>query len=114
MKDVENDGVCCEDEEECLCPVEGIIDVVSKKWAICIISHLGRDDEGYRFNELQRSLDDISPKSLSDRLKELGEEGLVNRDVEESAPPKVTYTLTSDGEKLHERLEPLVKWVNER
>ncbi|MGM0509740.1 MAG: winged helix-turn-helix transcriptional regulator [Thermoplasmatota archaeon] len=107
-------NVCCGDQETCLCPVEGIINVVSKKWAICIISHLGIEEEGYRFNELQRSLDGISPKSLSDRLKELGKEGLVNRDVEESVPPKVTYTLTKDGKELHERLKPVVEWVNQR
>ncbi|MEF8874926.1 MAG: helix-turn-helix domain-containing protein [Candidatus Thermoplasmatota archaeon] len=108
------DEVCCDTEEPCLCPVEGLIDVVSKKWAICIISHLGEEEEGYRFNELQRSLNGISPKSLSDRLKELNEEGLVNRDVEESVPPKVTYTLTQDGRELHEKLKPLVRWVNQR
>lgn len=111
---VNNDGLCCENEDECLCPVEGIINIISKKWAICIISHLGKREEGYRFNELQRSLDGISPKSLSDRLKELTEERLVNRDVEESVPPKVTYTLTDDGRELHERLKPVVRWVNER
>lgn len=107
-------NVCCGDAEPCLCPVEGIINVVSKKWAICIISHLGEKEEGYRFNELQRSLNGISPKSLSDRLKELDGEGLVNRDVEDSVPPKVTYTLTQDGIELHEKLKPLVEWVNKR
>ncbi len=105
---------CCEQKGSCLCPAEGIIDIISKKWAICIISHLGEKEDGYRFNELQRSLNGISPKSLSDRLKELKEEKLINRDVEESVPPKVTYTLTEDGRDLHERLEPLVEWVNKR
>lgn len=105
---------CCEKDETCLCPVEGVIDVISKKWAICIISHLGNEKSGYRFNELQRSLDDISPKSLSDRLKELDEEGFVDRDVEESVPPKVTYTLTEDGKELYGRLKPLVRWMNKR
>lgn len=111
---MKNDEKCCSDDEDCLCPVEGIIDVISKKWAICIISHLGNKKKGYRFNELQRSLEGISPKSLSDRLKELKEEGLIDRDVEDSAPPKVTYTLTEDGESLHEKLMPLVQWVNKR
>lgn len=60
------------------------------------------------------SLNGISPKSLSDRLKELDGEGLVNRDVEDSVPPKVTYTLTQDGIELHEKLKPLVEWVNKR
>ncbi|MEF8832411.1 MAG: winged helix-turn-helix transcriptional regulator [Candidatus Thermoplasmatota archaeon] len=47
-------------------------------------------------------------------MKKMGEEGLVNRNVEESTPTKITYTLTSDGEELYERLKPLVGWVNER
>jgi len=110
MKDDQKE--CC--ENTCLCPAEGIIDTVSKKWAICIISHLGENEDGYRFNELQRSLNGISPKSLSDRLKELTEENLIDRDVENSVPPKVTYTLTEDGNELYDRLKPLVEWVNER
>jgi len=114
MSDDGLDEHCCSEEESCLCPVEGLIDVISKKWAICIISHLGNKEEGYRFNELQRSLEGISPKSLSDRLKELDEEDLVHREVEDTVPPKVTYTLTEDGKQLHSRLKPLVRWVNER
>jgi len=109
---IDDEKECC--ESTCLCPAEGIIDIVSKKWAICIISHLGEKENGYRFNELQRTLDGISPKSLSDRLKELTEEDLINRDVENSVPPKVTYTLTGDGKELYQRLKPLVEWVNER
>ncbi|MFW5945490.1 MAG: winged helix-turn-helix transcriptional regulator [Candidatus Natronoplasma sp.] len=105
---------CCEDEDENSCPVEGIINVVSKKWAICIISHLGEKEEGYGFNELQRSLDGISSKSLSDRLKELTGEKLVNRKVEDSVPPSVNYTLTDDGKDLYKRLKPLVEWVNQK
>jgi len=108
------DNSCCEEDGSCLCPVEGIIDVISKKWAICIISHLGSKKEGYRFNELQRSLEGVSPKSLSDRLKELESEELVNREVKEAAPPKVIYTLTEDGRELYGRLQPLVRWVNQR
>lgn len=110
----DNENKCCNEEHDCLCPVEGLIDIVSKKWTICIISHLGNSKEGFRFNELQRSLDGISPKSLSDRLKELTQEDLVNRDVEESVPPKVTYTLTTEGEELYDKLLPLIEWMNER
>ncbi|MBS3816158.1 MAG: helix-turn-helix transcriptional regulator [Candidatus Thermoplasmatota archaeon] len=48
------------------------------------MSQLGATGEGFRFNELQRSLGLISPKSLSDRLKELTEKNLVNRYIENS------------------------------
>lgn len=108
-----SDESCCGGDEPYLCPVGGIINTVSKKWAICIISRLGSKKEGYRFNELQRSLKGVSPKSLSDRLKDLDEEGLVNREVEESVPPKVTYTLTKKGKELYQKLKPLVEWANQ-
>jgi len=103
---------CC--SEECLCPVEGTLTTVSKKWAICIVSLLGVREEGYRFNELKRELEGISPKVLSERLKELQSEGLVNRVVKETSPPNVTYTLTEDGRELHTLLQPLVKWIKDR
>ncbi len=108
------DDKCCEDDKPYLCPVEGIINTISKKWAICIISRLGSKEEGYRFNELQRSLKGISAKSLSDRLKDLDKENLVHRDVKETVPPKVTYTLTKDGKELYQHLKPLMGWIEKR
>lgn len=100
-------------DEECLCPAKGIIETVSKKWAICIVSLLNPNVEGLRFNQLKRTLD-ISPKSLSDTLEELDTTGIVHREVGDGKPPGVTYSLTQDGEDLAKTLEPLVKWVKER
>lgn len=105
---------CCEEKKMCICSVKGIMEVVSKKWTICIVSSLGAREEGYRFNELKDKLEDISSKSLSDRLKELTREGLVDRTVEPTVPPKVTYTLNEEGRKLQEALMPLVQWVREK
>ncbi len=105
---------CCDEEGICLCTTEGILNVVSKKWTICIVSLLGARSEGYRFNELKRRLVGISPKSLSDRLKELESKNLVNRNVKPTQPPEVTYTLTEDGHSLKASLKPLERWVNER
>ncbi len=110
---VDEEHVCCE-EDLCLCSAEGILNVVSKKWAICIVSLLGSRKDGYRFNKLKNRLDGISSKSLSDKLKELEKEGLVNRDVKDSVPPKVVYTLTEDGKTLRTALKPLVEWVKEK
>ncbi len=105
---------CCKENGICLCTTEGILNIISKKWTICIVSLLGAKEDGYRFNELKRRLDGISPKSLSDRLGELEKEGLVNREVEPTVPPAVTYTLTEDGHTLKASLNPLEQWVNER
>ncbi|MFP4116452.1 MAG: winged helix-turn-helix transcriptional regulator [Candidatus Aenigmatarchaeota archaeon] len=107
------DKCCCEDNV-CLCSTEGVLDLISKKWTLCIINHLGDKEEGYRFNELERSMDGISPKSLSNRLKELEEHGLVEREVKDTKPPEVRYILTQQGVELNERLEPLLHWINER
>jgi len=74
----------CECEgEECLCPVQGIIDVVGKKWAICIVNHLGRT-KSLRYNEIKNQIGVISPKTLSDTLKVLEKERLIKRDYSAS------------------------------
>lgn len=97
-------------KDACLCPITGIIDVVAKKWSICIISLLGHC-ACMRFNEIKKELTGISPKSLSDRLKELHEEGLITKKVYAEVPLRVEYSLTEDGRSLFEALKPLMEWV---
>lgn len=100
----------CEEVVECLCPIRGIIDVVSKKWTICIVSIL-EEKKPLRYKEIKNKLREISPKSLSDSLKVLEKEGLVKRKVYSDIPPRVEYSLTKDGKELKIALMPLVKWV---
>lgn len=64
--------------ELCLCPLEGVIDIVSKKWTLMIINSLGNHHK-LRFNQLMRELDGVSPKTLSDTLKVLEREGLIKK-----------------------------------
>ncbi|VVB68936.1 HxlR-like helix-turn-helix [uncultured archaeon] len=54
---------------------------------------------------------DISPKTLSDNLKELESEGLIKRESFAEIPPRVEYTLTTDGKELRDAIIPLLKWV---
>ena len=96
-----------------LCPITGIIDVVAKKWSICVVSLLGHHG-CMRFNEIRKELKGISPKSLSDRLKELHEEKLIHREVYAEVPLRVEYSLTEDGKSLFKALQPLMKWVRKR
>ncbi|MFQ6128573.1 MAG: winged helix-turn-helix transcriptional regulator [Thermoplasmata archaeon] len=103
----------CEEEEECLCPIRGIIDVVSKKWTICIVSLL-EEKNPIRYNEIKSKLEEISPKALSDNLKVLEKEGLVERKVHPETPPRVEYSLTEDGKELKMALMPLVRWVQNK
>jgi DNA-binding HxlR family transcriptional regulator len=103
----------CEEVAECLCPIRGIIEVVSKKWSICLVSLLDEKNP-VRYNEIKSRLTEISPKALSDTLKVLEKEGLIERKVYPETPPRVEYSLTNDGKELKMALMPLVKWVQQK
>lgn len=97
----------------CLCPIKGIIDLISKKWALLIINTL-LNREKLRFNDLMKELDGISPKTLSDTLKELQVEKLIKRQSFAEIPPRVEYTLTEDGIELGKAIIPLIRWAAAR
>lgn len=97
----------------CLCPVEEVVNKISRKWAIMTISVIGNHGK-MRFNEIREHHTGLTPKTLSDLLKELQKEGLVRRESFNEIPPRVEYSLTDDGEKLREALLPLLKWAEQR
>jgi len=97
----------------CFCPLEGVIDVISKKWALLIINAIGNHGK-LRFNNLMQELGNISPKTLSDTLKELQTEGLIKRESFAEIPPRVEYSLTRDGAELRKSIIPLLKWAATR
>jgi len=100
-------------EDICLCPLEGVIDIISKKWALQIIATLGNYQK-LRFNEIMEKLRKISPKALADRLKELEMVGLVKREAFAEIPPRVEYSLTKDGLELRNATMPLMEWASAR
>jgi DNA-binding HxlR family transcriptional regulator len=102
-----------ESDVTCFCPLEGIMDIISRKWAILVINAIGTYGK-LRFNRLMEELHGISPKTLSDRLKELQAEGLIEREFFAEIPPRVEYSLTKDGTKLRESIIPLLKWTIKR
>ena len=102
-----------EDKHVCFCPLEGVIDVISKKWALLIVNAIGNCDK-LRFNDLMEELDGISPKTLSDTLKELQAQGLVKRESFAEIPPRVEYSLTKDGAELRKSIVPLLRWAATR
>ncbi|MCQ8894711.1 MAG: helix-turn-helix transcriptional regulator [Methanolinea sp.] len=83
----------------CICGLGGIISTISKKWALLIINRLGLKGR-LRFSDLMDELAGISPKTLSDTLKELQEENLVGRESFPEVPPRVEYFLTEEGERV--------------
>jgi DNA-binding HxlR family transcriptional regulator len=108
-----HDEKCKCEEGECLCPVQGIIDVVGKKWTICIVNHLGRV-KSLRYNEIKNQIGVISPKTLSDTLKILEKEKLITRNVYPETPPRVEYSLTKKGNELQIALKPLLQWLQKQ
>src|SRR5690242_13645652 len=92
-------------ESNSQCPVCRTADIVCGKWTLLII----RDLEGgtSRFCELERSLEGISPRTLSLRLRALEEEGVVVRRTFPEVPPRVEYALTAKGEALVPLIEAM-------
>ncbi|MDU0206325.1 MULTISPECIES: helix-turn-helix domain-containing protein [Paenibacillus] len=82
-----------------LCPIAKTLDVIGTKWTFLIIRDLLIEGT-LRFSDLLRSMEGISPKTLSLRLKELEENGLVERKVYPEVPPRVEYWLTEKGKRL--------------
>lgn len=103
----------CAETLECLCPIRGIIEVVSKKWTICIVSLLEKE-KPIRYNEIKNKIGEISPKALSDNLKVLEKEDLIERKIYSEIPPRVEYSLTEEGKELKSALLPLVRWVQKK
>jgi DNA-binding HxlR family transcriptional regulator len=80
------------------CPVCKTAEIVCGKWTLLLIRDLAAGNS--RFCELERSLEGISPRTLSLRLRALEEEGIVERHTYPEVPPRVEYALTSKGEAL--------------
>jgi len=95
------------------CPIQGVIDVVSKKWALLIVGVLG-NGSSMRYNVVLRELRGISPKTLADTLKLLRDSGIVKKQSFNEIPPRTEYSLTEDGRKLREAIIPIIEWAVER
>ena len=100
-------------EDACLCPLEGLVEIIAKKWALQIITIIG-SNRTLRFNEIMERLGRISPKALTDRLKEMEAAGLVKRKAFAEIPPRVEYSLTQDGLELRRLIIPIMKWASSR
>lgn len=85
-------------EELPACPVATAVSLVGGKWKLLIIRNLRV--RPWRFNELQRDLEGISQKVLTDSLRQLTDDGLVVRYDYREMPPKVDYRLTELGEAM--------------
>jgi DNA-binding HxlR family transcriptional regulator len=87
------------------CPVCRTAEIVCGKWTLLVIRDLA--DGRSRFCELERSLQGISPRTLSLRLRALEEEGIVRRQTYPEVPPRVEYALTEKGRALVPLIEDM-------
>jgi DNA-binding HxlR family transcriptional regulator len=101
------------EEGTCYCPLGGVMDLLSRKYAIQVVCVVGML-EPVRYGEIKTTFGEVSSSTLSTRLNELTENGLLTRERYDEIPPRVEYGLTDDGEELCELLEPLLQWVKER
>ncbi|MHA1125651.1 MAG: winged helix-turn-helix transcriptional regulator [Candidatus Heimdallarchaeota archaeon] len=113
--DKETNNIKAELEEGniCLCPIKGIINVLSKKWTLLIIVVIGNHSP-IRFNKIMDQFERINPRILSDRLKELEKTNLVIRKAYAEVPSRVEYSLSKDGMELIDAIIPLMDWATKK
>src|SRR5881227_3947778 len=87
------------------CPVGCCAEIISGKWTLLLIRDLA--DGSRRFCGLERSLEGISPRTLSLRLRALEDEGIVERRTYPEVPPRVEYALTEKGRALVPLIEDM-------
>ena len=94
------------------CPAEATLAVINGTWKVPILFHLAKGTR--RFSELRRDLAGISPKVLTQQLRELERDGIVARKVYAQVPPKVEYSLTSGGRSLLPVVKVMCVWGSKR
>ncbi|NIU01953.1 MAG: transcriptional regulator [Nitrosopumilaceae archaeon] len=97
----------------CLCPLDGIIDTIGKKWGLLVINEIGNHGK-LRYKELMTELNGISPSTLASMLKEFEKEDLIVKQSFNEIPPRVEYSLTKRGKDLRTAIIPLLKWATKK
>ena len=87
------------------CPVEYTASIISNKWKVLILRDLITGTK--RYNELNRLVVGISAKVLTENLKDLEQDGIINRKVYPQVPPKVEYSLTAKGLELKDVIDKM-------
>src|SRR5919202_4093288 len=93
------------------CPGRIVFDRITSRWAPLVLVKLA--DGPLRFYELRDQIGGISEKVLSEKLRMLTRDGLVERTVEPAIPPRVSYALTDLGHGLAKPLRQLMRWVTD-
>ncbi|WBW97279.1 winged helix-turn-helix transcriptional regulator [Oceanirhabdus sp. W0125-5] len=94
------------------CEKELTLSVIGGKWKLVILWHLGFEGP-HRFNEINRLFNKISHRVLTKQLRELELDGIINRTVYPSKPPKVEYSITEMGKTLLPIVQAMYEWGKE-
>ncbi|MEO6977827.1 MAG: helix-turn-helix domain-containing protein [Mucilaginibacter sp.] len=94
------------------CPVDFAFQRVGGKYKGRILWYL--KDSVLRYGELKRIVEGISPKMLTQALKELEDDGLVTRKVYTEVPPRVEYTITTTGSELVPAIDSMRVWAEKQ
>lgn len=106
----EHPASLAEEEQGSVCPhFHAAIELIGKRWTGAIVFAL--TDGPLRFGGLAKAIPGLSDRLLSQRLRELEEEGLVERVVEAGSPVRVTYSLTEAGSDLEPAIAELKAWA---
>ena len=93
-----------------VCPVATAVSLIGGKWKLLIIRNL--KERPWRFNELQRDIEGISQKVLTDSLRQMIDDGLVYRHDYQEMPPKVEYRLAELGKEMLPIIDALADFGN--
>ena len=85
------------------------LDRIADKWTVLIVGRLAAGTQ--RFGELRRDISGISPKVLTQKLRELERDGILTRQIYATIPPRVDYNLTSLGRTLIELVGAMRTWA---
>lgn len=91
------------------CSIEKTLDAIGGKWSFLVLRELFGGTK--RFGELQKKIKAISPKSLTETLRHLEEQGVLERTAYPTVPVTVEYTLTPKGQDLHQILKEMKLWA---
>ena len=94
------------------CPVRDVLDRIGDKWSVLILMMLAREPK--RFCALNKAVGDISKRMLTQTLRALQRDGLVERTVYPTTPPRVDYRLTDLGRSSLQPLAGLIVWADKR
>lgn len=94
------------------CPVRDVLCRFGDKWSILVLTTL-HENGTMRFNDIHKTIEDISQRMLTVTLRTLEADSLVVRKVYAEVPPRVEYHLTGTGESLIPHIQSLVDWAME-